>query len=72
MLDHDLNISLGSDDPGIMNYTYSEQFLRLYDELNIPDAVLIGLIKNGILNSGLSWEEKREMSKELDRVLATF
>jgi len=69
MLNQDLNISLGSDDPGIMNFTFTEQFLRLSDELKIPDSKLVELLRNGIRNSGLSSDNKLEMFSEVDRIL---
>ncbi|WP_347179416.1 adenosine deaminase [Roseofilum halophilum] len=69
LLDAGLNVSVNSDDPAYFGGYVQENFMAIYEALDLSQRDLYQLAKNSFLSSFLSESEKEEAIAKLDRFM---
>jgi len=72
LLDADLKVSVNSDDPAYFGGYVQENFMAIYEALDLSQQDLYQLAKNSFLSSFLSESEKEEAIAKLDRFIEKF
>ncbi|MDJ1176023.1 adenosine deaminase [Roseofilum capinflatum] len=72
LLDAGLQVSVNSDDPAYFGGYVQENFMAIYEALDLSQQDLYQLAKNSFLSSFLSESEKEEAIAKLDRFIEKF
>lgn len=67
MLDYGLNVTVNSDDPSYFKGYLNDNFISLYENLNLTKEDIIKLVKNSINSSFISEELKENYLNKIDR-----
>ncbi len=66
LLDYGLNISVNSDDPAYFKGYINQNFINLYDHIDLSDADIIKLVKNSFRSAFISDELKASYLAQVD------
>ena len=66
LLDYGLNISVNSDDPAYFKCYINQNFINLYDHIDLSDADIIKLVKNSFRSAFISDELKASYLAQVD------
>ena len=69
MLDHGLLVTINSDDPSYFGGYLVENYLAIYEHLNLSRDDIITLVKNGFKGSFLSQDEKNAHIERIEQYL---
>lgn len=70
MLDLGVNVTINSDDPAYFGGYLNQNFIEVYEALNLSKEDIIKLAKNSFLSSFINQEEKNNFIKQIDDFVA--
>jgi len=69
LLDYGLNVTINSDDPAYFKGYLNQNFINLYENLDLSQEDIIKLVKNSFNSSFISDELKEDYLKEIDDLI---
>ncbi|APW65548.1 adenosine deaminase [Poseidonibacter parvus] len=69
LLDYDLNVTVNSDDPSYFKGYLNQNFINLYENLDISEEDIIKLIKNSFNSSFISESLKKQYINKLEETI---
>jgi adenine deaminase len=69
LLDYGLNVTINSDDPSYFKGYLNQNFINLYENLDLSQEDIIKLVKNSFNSSFISDELKEDYLKEIDDLI---
>ena len=69
LLDYGLNVSVNSDDPAYFKGYLNQNFINLYENLDLNKEDIIKLVKNSFNSSFISDDLKEKYIKKVDKII---
>ena len=66
LLDYGLNVSVNSDDPAYFKGYMNQNFINLYENIELSEADVIKLVKNSFRSAFISDEQKASYLAQVD------